>query len=485
MLALDRPLQRGPFLAYGIVLVAAKVVLDAALARAFGRSFSLVFYIDPLSLLATAPPDGRGAHAWPDPAYGLTVVAASLPFLLAGFALMIRRLRDAGLPPALALLFFAPLLKFLAFAALAAVPPRVTPRTVRVGEGPFRSAEVEVGPPAPSPIRAARARRRLALLFGALAGVGVGLSAVALSVFALGNYGVPLMVAAPAVAGFVATWTYAHMHPVTLGAMAKVTLITVALGLLALSVSAVDGFACLVMAAPLLHGEAALGGLVAYALARSLPAPPRSVAASSLALLPLAFAANAASPPPPDDAAPVETAIVVRAPADVVWKRVVSFPTLPRPTEPIFRAGIAAPLAATIDGEGVGAVRRCEFTTGTFVEPIDVWAPGRELSFSVTSQPDPMREWTLYPGPRPPHLGRGLESTRGQFVLEPLDDRSTRLVGRTWYRVHMAPAAYWRVWSDWIVHAIHLRVLEHIAALAESDARGCYTPRALTEGGRP
>jgi hypothetical protein len=216
-------------------------------------------------------------------------------------------------------------------------------------------------------------------------------------------------------------------------------------------------------------GEALMGALLAKSLAESDQFVRAAPVRSSLVLVPLVFAANGASPLPPEDSLPIESAIVVHAPPEVVWKRVVSFPPLAPPTEALFRAGIAAPLAATIDGEGVGATRRCEFTTGTFVEPIDVWKPGRELSFHVTSQPDPMREWTLHAGPRPPHLDGYLQSTRGQFVLEPLPDGSTRLVGRTWYRVHMEPAGYWRMWGDAIIHAIHMRVLEHVAHLAEDD----------------
>jgi hypothetical protein len=34
----------------------------------------------------------------------------------------------------------------------------------------------------------------------------------------------------------------------------------------------------------------------------------------------------------------------------------------------------------------------------------------------------------------------------------------------------MAPVPYWRLWGDAIIHAIHLRVLRHVAALAEADA---------------
>ena len=32
----------------------------------------------------------------------------------------------------------------------------------------------------------------------------------------------------------------------------------------------------------------------------------------------------------------------------------------------------------------------------------------------------------------------------------------------------MAPEAYWRLWTEPLVHAIHLRVLAHIKRLAEA-----------------
>ena len=46
----------------------------------------------------------------------------------------------------------------------------------------------------------------------------------------------------------------------------------------------------------------------------------------------------------------------------------------------------------------------------------------------------------------------------------------TRLVGRTWYKLEFAPHAYWTIWTDWIIHRIHGRVLEHIKTLAERHA---------------
>ena len=52
---------------------------------------------------------------------------------------------------------------------------------------------------------------------------------------------------------------------------------------------------------------------------------------------------------------------------------VVSFPPLAEPGDRLFRTGIAYPTRAEIHGHGVGAVRHCVFSTGTFVEPIEVW----------------------------------------------------------------------------------------------------------------
>src|SRR5690606_19692939 len=137
----------------------------------------------------------------------------------------------------------------------------------------------------------------------------------------------------------------------------------------------------------------------------------------------------------------------------------------------------AAPMGATIDGHGVGAVRRCRFTTGEFVEPITVWDEGRELGFTVTEQPDPMQElspWDI----RPPHLDGGFRTTAGQFLLEPLPGGRTRLIGRTHYVLDLAPRAYWSMWSEHIIHRIHMRVLEHVKRMAESGAAG---PTASTE----
>jgi hypothetical protein len=196
----------------------------------------------------------------------------------------------------------------------------------------------------------------------------------------------------------------------------------------------------------------------------------RSVALVALAALPL-VAWHDAEAPRGEEMRSVATVVEIDAPPAVVWRRVVGFPDLP-PPDGVFRLGIACPLRATITGSGVGAVRRCEFTTGAFVEPITAWEPGRRLAFDVVAQPPAMKELSPWPEVQAPHLDGYLESRRGEFLLEALPGGRTRLTGTTWYTVDIHPEWYWAWWADGFIHGIHGRVLRHIQGLAEADALG-------------
>lgn len=165
----------------------------------------------------------------------------------------------------------------------------------------------------------------------------------------------------------------------------------------------------------------------------------------------------------------VVTSIKINASPQQVWKNVVAFPQLEEPKEFIFKTGIAYPINATIDGDGVGAVRHCNFSTGSFVEPITVWNEPQLLKFSVNEQPEPMREISFY-DIHPNHLHGYWVSKQGQFKLTRLPNGQTLLEGTTWYVNKIKPNLYWTIWSDYIVHKIHERVLEHIKHHAENDA---------------
>ncbi len=184
--------------------------------------------------------------------------------------------------------------------------------------------------------------------------------------------------------------------------------------------------------------------------------------------LPLLFALESVSERVPA-LREVITVEIINAPRSAVWQHVVTFPELAPPTELVFRAGIAYPVRASIEGAGVGAIRRCEFSTGAFVEPITTWDAPAKLAFSVTAQPAPLDELSPWGQINPPHLDHYLRSERGSFVLEELEGGRTKLIGTTWYRNYLWPTSYWYQWSDWLIHKIHRRVLKHIERLAENQ----------------
>jgi hypothetical protein len=196
--------------------------------------------------------------------------------------------------------------------------------------------------------------------------------------------------------------------------------------------------------------------------------PSRAAMMPSLLVLPLGLLVEVGVPVP---SVPREvlTAIEIDATPEEVWQHVIDFPPLAPPTELPFRVGIAYPMKARLVGTGVGAIRYCEFSTGAFVEPITAWEPGRRLAFDVVDQPEPLRELSPWGHIVPKHLNSGFRSVRGEFRLIPLEGGRTRLEGRTWYRVGLAPTSYWQPVTDEMIHLIHRRVLEHVAALSTQE----------------
>lgn len=301
---------------------------------------------------------------------------------------------------------------------------------------------------------------KLASSLMACAVVGVPVAVLA----SQGIYGWSVFVAAPFAAGALAVL---FERPCASSAAAGTGLLTALVGCCGFLALGLEGMICILMALPLAAAGTFIGAMLMFAL---IGERQRGPVALLLLLLPPGagtIETRAGLIPPLYE---VRTAIEVAAPPEAVWKHVIAFPDLAPPTEWYFRTGIAYPLRARIEGHGPGAIRRCEFTTGPFVEPIEVWDENRLLRFRVTENPRPMAEWSPYGPLDAKHLDGYLVSERGQFLLTPLPGGRTRLEGTTWYRHHLWPAHYWRWWSDAILHRIHKRVLLHVARLAETGA---------------
>jgi len=451
--------DRGTYLVVGAVGFAIKHNLDRFIAaHYFHRYWGFLNYWVPVRDVARIT-ELRGGEAL----FMETMAAVAVPFIWIGVCMTLKRLRSAGLPLPLVALFFVPFVNLLFFLALSLWPEQV-PRTVNDGDN-------RVSHPENTEPFLARVIPESALGSAAAAvvvTVPAGLLMVFLGVHLLVNYGWGIFIALPFVMGFVAAVIYGLRHPRSRSECIIVASLSMAVLGVALLAFAVEGLICLIMAAPIALPLAAFGGMCGYLVQRQRwlqSGAPAFLSAVLLFVPGVQWTEHAY--PPSNPTFVVRSAVEIKAPPEEVWKSVVAFSQIAPPKEWIFRAGIAYPIRAEILGHGPGAERHCVFSTGAFVEPIEIWDEPRQLKFSVRENPLPMEEWSPYAHIDPPHLHGFLVSNGGQFLLTRLPDGGTRLEGTTWYRHGLAPGGYWRFWSDLIIHKIHMRVLTHIKDEAE------------------
>ena len=280
------------------------------------------------------------------------------------------------------------------------------------------------------------------------------------------DYAFGLFVWLPLVLGATSTLILAYKNPTARKALRNNAYFTLLIFCIGLLFFAWEGIICLLMAAPIGFVFTYFGFLIGHGLSKSKMSSGTPTAIILLILSVPSLMAFEDNIKTSDDLRSVTTSIEINASPETVWKNIVAFPQLKAPTEFIFKTGIAYPINATISGQGVGAVRHCNFSTGSFIEPITIWDEPKLLKFSVEQQPEPMKEISPY-DIHPTHLHGYWISKQGQFKLTALPNGHTLLEGTTWYINKIKPGIYWTVWSDYIVHKIHQRVLEHIKTLAE------------------
>jgi uncharacterized membrane protein YhaH (DUF805 family) len=434
------PVSRRAYLATGLALAVVKYLVELAIVHALtGRIWTPVDYLIPSAIIRF----GHESSRW----LALSLFVWSLPFVWIGASMTARRAIDAGHSGALALLFFVPVVNDLFMLLLATLPTRS-----RSGAASVTAERAQSG------LRSAT--------LAVLVGTAVIVANVAFSTLLLRSYSAPLFIGTPFVVGFVAAALFNRDRTRGVGATLSVTVgaVTAAAGVILLL--AMEGAVCLLMVYPLAVFLAVAGAGVGRMVALK---GHRSIAPLVALFLGLPGLMGVAGrrPEAPLPINEVQSAVEVDAPPEVVWHSVIAFASLPPPTELLFRAGIAYPIRAQIDGAGVGAVRRCEFSTGAFVEPITTWDPPRRLSFDVTAEPPGMRETSPYETVHAPHVSGYLRSRRGEFRLTPLPRGRTRLEGSTFYTLEVLPTWYWAPIADAIIHRIHLRVLRHIKTLSE------------------
>lgn len=439
-------ITRIAFLATGLFLVSIKISLDLAVAEILMDKVSrnppfLAFWL--MEIPATSQEVLRV----------LPHILIALPFIWVGVGATIARLRDCSLSTAWVFLFFVPAINAIFFLLLCMLP------TYEKRDADIRE-DARWIPQSKSGI--AVSSLMLSIVLTALAAVA---GAYVVSGF-FEQYGAPLFLGLPFMLGFFSSSLYCLSGKRTLReclGVSYVALLLVASLLLSL---VIEGIFCISVAFPIAGALASLGAIFGYALQQSrLPKREVMLSVHSGWIVTLALGAL---PLTGDDIFPVTTSIEINAPREVVWKNVVAFSELPEPREWLFIHGLSYPQRARIEGQGVGAIRYCEFSTGPFIEPITVWDEPRELRFTVTSTPPALEEWNPFGHVVTAHMNGFFISHGGQFLLRETSEGNTIIDATTWYSHRIAPAHYWKIFSDPLLHLIHTRVLNHIKALSES-----------------
>lgn len=287
-------------------------------------------------------------------------------------------------------------------------------------------------------------------------------------IYVIDQYGLALFILTPLFIGANSTILYGLNRQITRKEAWSIGLLTLGVFTAGLLVFAIEGLICIAMAAPFGLLLTWIGSLLGYSIINTKPNNAPTAMLILVGIIPImGFIEKNIEP----TLTPVVTSIEINADMQTVWKNVVEFPKLNDPTEFIFQTGIAYPVNAKIDGTGIGAIRHCNFTTGSFVEPITIWDEPKLLKFDVVEQPAPMKELSFWDVDAP-HLHDYFVSKQGQFKLTSLPNGMTRLEGTTWYYHNIKPAFYWQLWSDYIIHKIHERVLTHIKTNSENGKKG-------------
>lgn len=445
------PMNRSTYAAWGFGLMLFKYVVETIVVLlGGGASYSLIAFLTPV--ISMRAESISGAQDW----VVFFITAWSLPFVFVALRLTMDRAIDAGISPWTCLWILCPLVNLVLMIAMCFVGSDNEPPGLMHGKTPSARSR-----------RKAKEQRDAGMwLSTILSGLVITTLLMVFSVYCLGDYGATIFFSAPVLLGVMCGYSQ-KKHMVTTGAgpSVMISLGAVLLGSGILVALALEGIVCIVMALPIMMPAAAIGGWIGYLIACSRSEGPTWT--TVVLMLPSdALVEHAITQPMMYE---VVSSVEIDATPAEVWPTVVAFPPIEHSPGWLFQLGVAYPVKARIDGHGDEAVRYCEFSTGDFVESIRVWDKPNRLAFDVESQPCPLTELSPYANIHPPHLNGFLRSHRGEFQLIALPGGRTRLQGHTWYSVDMYPQSYWKLWTDSIIHAIHHRVLDHIADVVEAQ----------------
>ena len=238
-----------------------------------------------------------------------------------------------------------------------------------------------------------------------------------------------------------------------------------------------EGAICLIFAGPIMFVSSTIGGLLARVFSRRrIRSVPGQLSVFTIPLLVILVESQVAAP---IQIRSVETDVLIRAPAAVVWNNIRSVPTISSSELPdnwVTHIGFPRPVAATLSHDGIGGVRLASFTGGLiFTETINQWEPESDLKFSIHANTNSIPPTTL-----DEHVtigGAFFDVLNGEYRLEKRPDGILlHLSSQERLSTHLNP--YAGAWTDAVMRSIQNQILAVIRRRCE---KGYTSPLAVAE----
>lgn len=247
--------------------------------------------------------------------------------------------------------------------------------------------------------------------------------------------------------------------------------LTVLVGVIVSLVTGFEAAFCVLVAAPILFPLVILGGVIAALVVKKTGQGRTYVTAA--VLLPYAAAPIEQAIALPEEILSIENRIVIQASPERVWEEIASVPAISRDElrgSWIHTLGFPRPIAAVLEGEGVGAVRVATFEREvSFFEVVTEWRPAETIAFSIEADPQfvPANAFDE-------HViigGRFYDVLDGRYRIEDRGDGSVvlHLSSRHRLNTHLGRYASW--WSGQVMGEIQGNILHVIRQRAERDGR--------------
>ncbi len=434
-LATSEPIRRAAYLVGALALIASQNLVAWWVIQAYGtaRPIDLSFWLTPLAAALEIQ------YLSPFLAAAVFAYSLAVAWVLALLSFRLARQTNRGF--ILAVLSVVPIVQLPAIALNAVLPARDA-----------------LGEKSPAHGHAARS-----VTIGLLSGVALIVLAVLVSAVTFGAYGWGLFVMTPFLVGATTGYLVNSREDLGTSRTMKLAILAAGLGSLALIVLALEGIACILLAAPLAVPVVMLGAALGRRV--SLVLLERKNPIASVAFVPMVFMMGGAVPAE----APIMTQhdIVIAASTERVWQALTAAEIIRTSPGLPALAGLAHPIRSQLVGEGVGARRIGTFSTGPAVEVVTRWEPGETLAFQVERQPPAMEEMSPYRRVHAPHVEGYFTTGETRFELTSLKGGRTRLRIHSEHWLMIDPLPYWEPIARLAIRLNVERVLKDIKVKSE------------------